>query len=437
MSDPVLKESGEGRDLRRRGVRLLKRALPVILGVWLLLLLLAPLFASRERVRGGGTSVGGAPTGFRALYELAGALRYDARRWDASYGALPAPARHALVLIDPAPYFGDEEHEAQMGAQVGRLQAWVEAGGTLLFAPQGAVLVRAFGIDVVPEGEGGDVPPFGYFLGSLEEDVLDPWPASHWKPATGGIRGDGPLADFSGAWTPLPPEAFREVRAYAGGTPDAVEVRLFTRNALRDWQPLLDLDGRPFAIWRERGRGRVIALASALPLTNLALRHGRTGPAAAELFAFASDDGRRTLLFDEFAHGARAGGGALRWVDETALGRVFWTALILLAGFAWWGAVRFGRPREERELPRRAKEEYVVHVADLYARSGRRALAARTLVEGLRTDVGAHRGARAAEAAAELEKLAGEVAARPPGTDAALLATARRAMAAHRRGEED
>ena len=95
-----------------------------------------------------------------------------------------------------------------------------------------------------------------------------------------------------------------------------------------------------------------------------------------------SDGGRRQIFFDEFAHGFHRKSGLLRWARETALFYPLATALMGLFLAGWYGAVRFGPPRPERETPRRAKEEFVLSLGDMYRRGGHYGHALALIVEG-------------------------------------------------------
>ncbi|MHC4953320.1 MAG: DUF4350 domain-containing protein [Planctomycetota bacterium] len=444
MSELPDKESPGGRRLRRRGRRLLVTIVAVFFTIYVLLQLVSPWLRESERERNAGTSVGGAPEGFRAAFELLGSLGYETARWTRSYGSLPDPSRHVLVMLDPAPELAREQGDRLAAVLTDRLVDWVADGGVLVFAPQGAPVVRVFGADVVTEDERRYLPRFGDGLEALQDALFEDLPMrSLPQPPEGELRGQSSLAGFEHRIRPLPDGVAETLRSYVAlkslGRPAGIllfgDLMDGTVAPEEGWVPLASIGNRPLLVWRRHGEGAVYASSSCYPFTNAALRHAGTGLVVAEVFSVASDDGARTILFDEFAHGMDADAGVLHWVRTTSLGRVFWTILIFVGVLVWWGAVRFGRPRPPRTVPRRSKEEYVVSLADLYARGRRRRMAARSIVEGLGHDIAAVRGGseRTAGLAHELDALRAEVEADPPDSDKELLAVAREACEEHRR----
>jgi hypothetical protein len=341
--------------------------------------------------------------GLRGLVDLSTGLGLRVARQRASWGQLPDPAGHALLVVAPRSSRALQlEGAALDGTQVRALARWVEAGGRLLVTLPGRDRLPLVGIPLDELDAGG--PP------SLVADLLGGEPPTAPAPLTTAVVVDPPLG------LPVPPLAplprAHEVlgaawftwggRGLVLGEARHGEVELPTFGATRDGDltPRLRLGQRTLGLEGPRGAGRMWVLSSAYPLTNQALAEGGSARLAAALLDDLTEGGRRTLLLDERSHGLGVRKGVLGPLRELALGPPAAGLLLLLALAAWRGGVAEGPPRAPPATARRAKEEFVVALAALWRRAGKHDAAARTLVEAWRERVGGH------EAAGELEALA-------------------------------
>lgn len=339
--------------------------------------------------------------GLRGLVDLASRLGLKVDRQRASWGQLPDPAGHALLVVAPRPGRALQlEGAALDGTQVRALGRWVEAGGRLLVTLPGRDRLPLVGIPLL-ELDGGR---------SLVGELLGYEPVVSSVALTAPLVAEPPLGVELTPLRPLPRE--RELlgaawftwngRGLVLGEARTGVAELPTFNPLRegDLAPRLRLGERTLGLEGPRGAGRLWVLASAYPLTNLGLAQGGTARLAAGLLDDLTDGGRRTLLLDERSHGLGGRKGLLGPLQALALGPPAAGLLLLLALAAWRGGVAEGPPRAPPTTARRAKEEFVVALAGLWRRAGKHDAAARTLVEAWRERVGGH------EAAGELEALA-------------------------------
>lgn len=337
--------------------------------------------------------------GLRGLGDLAGRLGLRVDRQRASWGQLPDPAGHALLVVAPRPGRALQlEGAALDGTQVRALGRWVDAGGRLLVTLPGRDRLPLVGIPLMELD--GDESLAGQLLGG--EPLVLP------APLTAPLAAEPPLG--------LPLEPLRRLpreqevlgaawftwggRGLVLGEARAGDAELPAFAPIREGglAPRLRLGDRALGLEGPRGAGRVWVLASAYPLTNLALARGGSARLAAALLDDLTEGGRRTLLLDERSHGLGARQGLLGPLRALALGPPAAGLLLLLALAAWRGGVAEGPPRAPPSTARRAKEEFVVALAGLWRRAGKHDAAARTLVEAWRERIG-H------EAAGELEAL--------------------------------
>lgn len=366
-----------------------------------------------RRVR---TSQSDAADSFRALYELAARLGYPTKRLRASYARLPAPGTATLVCLDPLPADAlARVHDAALAGQLDLAAAWVHDGGHLLVTWPGRDL--SGGEEPLPATPVGD--------DDLAAAVFDPLPAVQWIPAAGNLVGTGALREVRLPWPRVPPRAMELGEAFLQTErgEDAPRLQAFAEPLPEGCRPLLSLAGAPVVIERRVGGGRVWAASTPLLFSTLALAEFGSGHAALALLHDASEGGRRHLLFDEFAHGLREHRGVLWFVWHGPLFHPVAGMLLVLVVLAWRGAVRLGPPLAMAVTARRAKEEFVLGVADLEARAGHARAAAAALLRDYRRDPLVSRDAERAGRLAALEPLLDK--ARPFG-DKDLVAFAAR-----------
>lgn len=327
--------------------------------------------------------------GFRAASQLAANLGHRVVRQRDSWGQLPDPRAHALLVVDPRPTVAWAEESAAIDAsQVRTLGRWVEAGGHLVLTPPGQLRLALVELPMSEQETGG-------LFFDVCQATGGPPPPLGPEPLAAPLVADPPLALDPGALLPL--DARGQLLAAAwltwSGRPLVLAAPRVGPPELATFDPAALLPGtrarvalgrRALVAEREHGAGRVWLLSSAYPLTNQGLAHGGAAPLVAGLLHEVTDGGQRALVLDERAHGLAARRGVLGPVRAAGLGTPLVALLLVALLVAWRGAVREGAPRPGRAAPRRAKEEFVVALGDLARRAGQHDAAGRWLVEAWR-----------------------------------------------------
>lgn len=311
------------------------------------------------------------PHGGRALYltlaELGVPVGRRAADW-ARRDSLPPVMALLAPSVSPSP------------GEVGNLLEWLEGGGTLLYvAGSGDPVADTLGLVLHPT-----FPDTGEIFAEPVWDGVEALP----RPGDPLSRGTHAVEGFRAAFA----DSSRALRR--------ARVLLATE------------EGAPVAVVFPRGRGRVVAWSDGYPFGNARLRTS----GAALLFARAAVEasaGGRTVWFDEFHHGFRAGGsvtgGMRRFLADRPVGHavlqlLFVSLLLMLAA-----GRRFGAPLPAPAARRRSPLEHVEALAGAYRQGGARRTARRLLLAGLARRLG-RRPPR--DAAAEAELLA-RLAAHP------------------------
>jgi hypothetical protein len=280
------------------------------------------------------------PGGTAALYLTLEELGFEARRRVTPLvGA--EPLMGPLVLLAPT--------ESPTPAELGALVAWVRAGGTVIWAAR---------LDDTTADS------LGVRLVTVAGDSIGATPAGGWPRHTGHPV-EHPLTAGMAAVG-----GFRFALAPREGV--AVEPLLRTSG------------GRTVAMVIPMGRGRVIALADVEPLRNRTVAASRAAPLLVR--AVASVDGK-SVVFDEYHHGFRAGGSAvlatLRFLAGDRRGYLLLQLGLAALGLLLLGGARFGSPRPDARARRRDPLEHVDALAEAYRRSRARPAARRLLMAGL------------------------------------------------------
>lgn len=249
-------------------------------------------------------------------------------------------------------------------AETGALMAWVDRGGTLVYAA-GQGDAAAFGELSSPLDSLGLVVRTPRREGVA--DTVTALPVPHrW---TAGMRA---VPHFRMVFA----DTSRALRAGAGAP---TEVLLRTPA------------GRAAAVVVRRGRGRVLALSDAGPLGNRALKENTLALLVSRAVAEGGARGA-TAWFDEYHHGFRGDGSAARGVGRFLFGtRAGWATLQLLvvaAGLLLLLGRRFGAPLPVPPARRRSPLEHVDALAGAYRQAGARGVARRLLVAGLARRLG-------------------------------------------------
>lgn len=357
--------------------------------------------------------------GFYGIFEVLHELGFESRRHRRSYAQLPDPEKSVLVLIDPTEEIllsnVDGLHVGR--AQYRELTNWIEKGGQAVFAPRSRSAIERFAVntrklfenraDSESESEPSDSEPDSgsesaesYFelpqpSTEIFSSVLgNDFPRRRWVLAAGPLQGELELEHFRDELTLLPEDRTELVSAYLKRTeiegvvpvlkahegPGLMEV--FDADLLgEDYTSSVLLGEDPLVVSRALGDGRAWLLSSSYPFTNMAIAHTGSARLLASLLDVISQEGRRHVYFDEYCHGLMEKRGLLGWITGSNLIYPASAILIFFALFFWRGAVRFGAARTLDSTPRRAKEEYVLSLADIALRAQKYGAAARWIVD--------------------------------------------------------
>jgi hypothetical protein len=123
----------------------------------------------------------------------------------------------------------------------------------------------------------------------------------------------------------------------------------------------------PVAASIEVGRGKVIILASAYPLSNLGLKEEDNGSFVYNLVQMS---GGRRVAFDEVHHGVSTGGDLIALLTGNPWGWALIYAALLAGIYMVWSARRLGPPLPVRTPDqRRPTSDYIISVARLFRRA--------------------------------------------------------------------
>jgi hypothetical protein len=168
--------------------------------------------------------------------------------------------------------------------------------------------------------------------------------------------------------------------------------------------PLLADTDRLVAVSLWRGKGRVIALASAFPFTNAGLPMADNAAFALHVVSLIPPGAR--IAFDEYHHGfiRREQRTALDLSLRTPLGWAGLYAGLLVLGYLAASGRRFGRAVPLAPDRRRGVAEYVRSMASLYRRAGQRRFVARHEAQQVRRRLARELGADPNLSLAELSE---------------------------------
>jgi hypothetical protein len=259
------------------------------------------------------------PDGARALFLWLEALGYPV---SGEVGPTFTPPPEASLMLMLEPMMPVTESEWLL------VDAWVEAGGTLILAGRRFAVFGTFGhYDLMPVFQAeAEVAPIMPLLAS-------PAPAA------------------------------------------AVRSGVYFNVNRTDFAPLLASNGRPVAVTWQQGEGRVIATTLSDLFSNASLK--RDG-AAELLLSLISAAEPGPIWFNEWHHGRRSATvdpvGPVEWLQNTAPGQALLYMGLILLLFLLLRGRRFGRPVPLlQEMSRRSPLEYVTAIANLNRRAGHRA----------------------------------------------------------------
>ncbi len=343
------------------------------------------------------TSLSARADAFRGGLEVLRKLGIHCERQLRSYARLPPAEESVLVILDPLPNVVLEmvKDTRVDTAQVRELTNWISQGGRVVAAPPGRTFAGAFSLELkVDEQPGRRLEGGESMFDCIFESA---GPPLAWTPASGEVHGAGALVGFSDLWQPPAPSRARLVGSFlrrpggkeifpglATAGEEAVEIQTFAGDLPEELEAAASLAAHPIVATARKGDGSVWLFSSAYPFTNLGLAEGGTAHLVAAVMDRATGGGERTVYFDEYCHGLWRRRGLLGWIIGTTLSYPVVGALLLAGLLLWRGGIRPGAAAEPRVLPRRAKEEFVVSLADILLRADRHRAAARSLVDTIR-----------------------------------------------------
>jgi hypothetical protein len=144
--------------------------------------------------------------------------------------------------------------------------------------------------------------------------------------------------------------------------------------------PLWEVGGGDGAVLLRRGRGRVLALADASPLTGAGLGRADNARFLANVAWRDARDG--VVYFDEYHHGFRSAGGFWGYLGYHGQRLALLPLLIVVAAALWRGGVRLGPAVPTPRAEETDAVDYASSLGRLYRQAGARRRPARALVRG-------------------------------------------------------
>ncbi len=278
------------------------------------------------------------PNGARALWLWLQALGYATSSETTSTFTLPERASVALML-EPYPTITAEEWE--------RLDAWIDAGGTLVLTGDrwGSVLaIRHFDFDLT------------YLLATAPT-----------------------LTVQSPLWLSPPVTV-----------PVVANTRAYLETEQADFVCHLAVNGQPVVVSFAQGQGRVILSAAPFPFTNAGLKAAGNPEFVLNVVAPVLRDG--LVWFDEWHHGRRPSSDAIgpgEWLRSTPTGHaLLYTVAVFYLALIARGQL-FGRPVPlSNHVTRRAPLEHITAIANLRRQAGHRAAELRYYYDSLKRQLG-------------------------------------------------
>ena len=293
-----------------------------LLIVLVIVTIAAAIQQNQEQIAPPLASFSSAPDGARALWLWLDELGYPVS--DEVFGEFRPPDDTGLMLIlEPTIIITGNEWET--------IDSWVEEGGTLVLAGEGARMLLA-------------ARHYAFDLGFLATP-------------TDVMVTQSPL------WTSPP----------AG--PARVQSRAYFETERDDFATHLAVEAGPVLVSFEQGAGRVILSAAPFPFSNAGLKE--TGNPSMVLNILATTEQTGLIWFDEWHHGQRLNRtevvGPGNWLRYTPAGHSFlYIAIVIFIAIALRGQ-RFGRPVPlPQDSARRGPLEHITAIANLKRRAGHR-----------------------------------------------------------------
>ena len=236
---------------------------------------------------------------------------------------LPLPGQRGLLIVAEPPEGTLGESEARA------LLRWVEDGNTLLLATRNITGLHTL----------LDVP----LVRDDEEDRV----TGH---AVTLVRDGGPADDYSDGIARLTVGT----RSTVGAPPGAAVL----------WR----VGREPGAVLLNRGKGRVIVLADATPLSGRGLRRDDNVLFLVNVARWQAEDG--AVLFDEYHHGFRSAEGFWGYLGHYGERSALLPLLLVVAVALWRAAVRLGLAVPRPVTDQADAVDYASALGRLYRRTG-------------------------------------------------------------------
>lgn len=362
--------------------------------------LIAQRVAARGRFAVAYSSYGAGPSGARALFLLTESLGRRPMRWAEDFGRLPEQsvivALGGCDLLSSRAVSRDEKK---------RLLAWVERGGVLFVAGAQGYLSPELGVTL--ERADGACDPQAGLLGRIVRASQDGG-AAPLEPVDAGVPTPAQIAMDPAAaiaeateLDPLPPVQW----AGSVGAPleglGAVPVRdpalLEVHDTAHAVVVLRLADERVAGVIVRKGRGAVIALASASPLQNRELRLADGGALFARVLRAFPRSG--PVIFDEYHLGVGERRSIVRYLGDLGGGPLLLQVLIVVLFALWRLGARFGGTRRPAPPPPAGTASYVAGIAALYAKAADPVATAGILAKRALVRIAAHHHLPHADAA--------------------------------------
>ncbi|MFK7987503.1 MAG: DUF4350 domain-containing protein [Sandaracinaceae bacterium] len=352
----------------------------------------------RGRYVGAFSTYGAGPEGTRGLWLLASELA-PTRRWAEDLGRLPEGG--VLVALGSC----DQRMRRPMSRiERQRLLTWIEQGGILLVAGVTDYVDREhFGVAM--QGRAEDCRPQSGLLAMLADDEA--------RNAGAGDAGEGdagpteldqlpqafeddPAATYDAVTEEgaLPPPRFAVgvaepiAGAPAAGLRRPLRIEVDEDAARQTLLRLDDAEGRPLAVRVDRGRGAIVALASASAFQNRDLAAEQGGVLFARLIRRYAPDG--PILFDEYHLGVGERRSMMRYLRQVGAVPLILQLLLVLGFVGWRMGARFGAPETDPARAPAGTASYVKAVGTLYQKAKDPSGAGQVLVRRALEQIAAH-----------------------------------------------
>lgn len=321
----------------------MKLSARLLLAAVVLLALLAGLLIGGDGREKTSSTFGRVPNGYGAVFDLLTELGLPVRR---SYaGAHQLPRQATVWWIEPFGLCGPEgERRPGRRKQLAHWsgEQWIRRGGTgVVFLPPARTPCASIAGQILPAR-----PEAKTAAAAEEQDGGRRW----WEPRLERWFPRGTKRTVEGPLTPRPRRIENDRPTIFSGA--------------GDWTVAASADGKPFALEKQLGEGRLVVFAEARFLSNAWLDHLDAAPLALDVVRAYG-----TPLFDERSHGFLEHDSTLLYLLKSPAAAVFAALAVFGLLFAAHGALLPPRAVAEVDLAAPTLESFVDSLAVLYSRT--------------------------------------------------------------------